>query len=469
VPKILYETNAKRWRSATLLALPYSEGPLINEDIRKEIFHALSLIQESYKEVNDIHTHEDYELSNLLIKLTPLGEEAAKPVRYEDGDHGCARRNLDCLGFDPQSLEREFNPLNTGIPELDELNKKYDVISLQGGWDLTMVFRKPLILNYAIEDYKRVDKLKFVGRNDTIGEGTGIVLKENEDLWEFIFIRGGRDCPSDPYITDIITFLFDRVMKKITKKEERGDPLHKKTFSVPKGFVKIIDDSQEQEWKPITSGRECTSRLAGHGKRSKGTCSDIISDKMNSRQGPIMVVVPADGEFQSAFAIGKYEISLRDWGKYCELSGICKPITDKTRFYEPMTGITFKEAEQYAKCVSERTGKTYRIPTASEWEYAANAEGNQPRKDFFNCRVVVQDKVYEGTGIVSVKSGKTNGWGLKNYVGNVQEWVITNGGSVMAAGGYYGVDRSLCGIDYIKPHSGAADEYTGFRLLLEMN
>ncbi|OGT31990.1 MAG: hypothetical protein A2W28_11775 [Gammaproteobacteria bacterium RBG_16_51_14] len=220
--------------------------------------------------------------------------------------------------------------------------------------------------------------------------------------------------------------------------------------------------AKKEEWKPVASDQECTTRLAGYGTRAKAICFDMIY--ANAR-GPYMVVVPGGENFQHGFAIGKYEISVGDWSKYCILSGSCKPVKDEERKNDPMTGITLKDAQDYAKWLSERTGKTYRLPTKAEWEYAANAGGKQPKKDF-NCRVALGDKIIKGTGPVSVKSGKSNGWGLKNYVGNVQEWVI-EGDSPYVRGGAYQDAHSKCEISLERPHNGGADETTGFRLVLE--
>ncbi len=213
-------------------------------------------------------------------------------------------------------------------------------------------------------------------------------------------------------------------------------------------------------WKPISSDSECTSRLAGYGKRAKAICFDMIHP---SARGPLMVVVPNGDGAEKSFAIGKYEVSVSDWSKYCILSGTCQPIKDPARKNEPMTGITLQQAKDYAAWLTERTGKTYRIPTKSEWEYAANAAGDQPNKDF-NCRVSVGEKLIKGTGVVSVKSGRSNGWGLKNYVGNVQEWVI-DGNTTTAVGGAYTDAHSKCDISLERSHDGNADDATGFRLI----
>ena len=219
----------------------------------------------------------------------------------------------------------------------------------------------------------------------------------------------------------------------------------------------------KKEWKSISSGRECESKLAGYGKRSKAVCYDLVNEGW---RGPLMVVIPTGGDFQKNFAISRYEISIGDYSKYCALSGNCTPIKDKNKLSEPLRKISLKEAEAYAKWLSERTGKTYRLPTSNEWIYAASGKGNSKMKKDFNCRVALGEKVIKGTGIVSVKTGVVNDWGLKNFVGNVQEWVLDSDG-VKARGGAFQDAHSKCDISLERAHNGSADDVTGFRLVLE--
>ena len=215
------------------------------------------------------------------------------------------------------------------------------------------------------------------------------------------------------------------------------------------------------EWKPTDSGHECNTTLAGYGKRAKAICFDLVNDGW---RGPLMVVIPAGDSGQKPYAISKYEISVGDYSKYCALTAKCKPVTEKTKFDEPQTGISLKDAEEYAKWLTERTGKPYRLPSKTEWEYAAKANGEQAKD--FNCRVALGDKIIKGTGIVGVTSGQQNGWGLKNYIGNVQEWVI-DGNNVKVRGGAYEDPHSKCDYSLEKPHNGQADDITGFRLVLD--
>ncbi|MFT5133740.1 MAG: serine/threonine protein kinase, partial [Gammaproteobacteria bacterium] len=218
----------------------------------------------------------------------------------------------------------------------------------------------------------------------------------------------------------------------------------------------------EVAWKPTPSGAECTANLAGHGVRAKAVCYDFVN---TGWRGPLMVVVPGGEVSDKPFAIGRYELSVGDWSKYCALSGKCKPETNKEKHNDPQTGISMQQVKEYTQWLSERTGKTYRIPNKAEWEYAAKADGAKVKKDW-NCRLELNGKLLKGTGIASVKSGQPNAWGLRNYIGNVQEWV-EDGGGTLAAGGAYSDKCEKSEISLQRPHDGSADDTTGFRLVLE--
>ncbi len=215
------------------------------------------------------------------------------------------------------------------------------------------------------------------------------------------------------------------------------------------------------ESPPPPSKSPCSSKLAGHGKRKKGTCFDMVSQ---STRGPLMVVVPGGADFAQPFAIGKYEVTVGDFNNYCKSSGACES-TDRDKRL-PITGVSFEEATAYAKWLSDRTGNTYRLPTVDEWSYAADAGGQQPRKDY-NCRVEQGGQILKGQSTMGVNTGKANGWGLYNYVGNAQEWA-RSGEGVVVRGGAFEDTFSKCSISLEKPHSGGADKATGFRLLQEL-
>ena len=206
----------------------------------------------------------------------------------------------------------------------------------------------------------------------------------------------------------------------------------------------------------------CRPTLAGYGRRSRGTCYDVLP---NDAKGPLLVVIPAGDGIDHPYAISKYEISVSDYNQYCRISGECSGAKGGSANL-PVTGISFKQARAYASWMAKQSGYAYRLPTEKEWTYAANAQGKQPAKDF-NCRVLLGNQVIKGQALGNVKMGKPNGWGLTNYVGNAQEWVVTQGG-VVAKGGAFSDSLSNCSISMSKTHNGEADPITGFRLVREL-
>ncbi|MBE0506142.1 MAG: protein kinase [Marinospirillum sp.] len=219
-------------------------------------------------------------------------------------------------------------------------------------------------------------------------------------------------------------------------------------------------DVSAQAWNPVESTRPCTEDLAGFGRRARAICFDMMHDRV---RGPLMVVIP-NSDSQPGFAISKYEISNEDYNKYCFFSGQC-PVDDSVDKDQPRIGLNIQQIQAYTGWLSERTGQTYRLPTRDEWYYAAYAQGQQPPRDY-NCRVRLGGQVLKGDQINRVSTGHQNGWGMQNFIGNVQELVM-QGNRLMAAGGSYQDPHAECGLNFIRPHSGAADGITGFRLLLE--
>ena len=302
------------------------------------------------------------------------------------------------------------------------------------------------------------NQVKSARASDTVGR-RGLLRRETDfsQLAKKDDTKATKTTKTDaPKETDAIT---QRAVESSTGKTA-SQKSAATTAAAGDNQVAIAEPVKEIPWSPVASGQECAERLAGYGRRSKALCFDLIADGL---RGPLMVVVPAGEAFSKPFAISKYEVSINDYNKYCHVSKNCSLIQGGKDI--PMTDISIAQAQTYTAWLSERTGKKYRLPTAAEWQYAANAGGKQPKKDF-NCRVVLGDKVLKGTGLVSVKSGQGNGWGLKNYLGNAQEWVSIGNGWA-ARGGSYSDSLSSCSVELSKEHNGQAEKNTGFRLLLE--
>lgn len=130
-----------------------------------------------------------------------------------------------------------------------------------------------------------------------------------------------------------------------------------------------------------------------------------------------------------AFAIGKYEVTSEQWNA-CADANACpriatNPADAKTA---PARDISWDDAQQYVAWLSKTTGKTYRLPTEAEWEYAARGGtssafwwGDRMAKGNANCKDC-GDPWNDGAP-ANVGSFAANPYGLHDMNGSVWEWV----------------------------------------------
>jgi hypothetical protein len=202
-----------------------------------------------------------------------------------------------------------------------------------------------------------------------------------------------------------------------------------------------------------------SNKLApGSGRRASKFCYD----QLGAVSGPKMVVVPGiDGG--AAYAVGKYELSAREFGGYCLAGNDCSGVADKASDL-PVSGLTIEQAKGYARWLSEQSGFDYRLPSYQQWLHAATATGRSKNLDP-NCTVKRVNGTRAGDDLRAA-GGTFNDWGLYNIVGNVQEWVVDTDG-VSVAGGSHS-DRladKACSLESRQAHDGSRDPVTGFRLV----
>jgi formylglycine-generating enzyme required for sulfatase activity len=130
-----------------------------------------------------------------------------------------------------------------------------------------------------------------------------------------------------------------------------------------------------------------------------------------------------------SFAIGRREVTFREWDKCLEEGG-CKNRPDDRgwgRGDRPVMNVSWLDAKEFTAWMSRKTGQVYRLPTEAEWEYAARAGtetpfwwGRDAGSGAANCRECNTGRPPQ---TLPVASFKANPFGLYDTAGNVAEWV----------------------------------------------
>lgn len=123
-------------------------------------------------------------------------------------------------------------------------------------------------------------------------------------------------------------------------------------------------------------------------------------------------------------SIMKYEVTIEEYDAYCEAIGRKKETNygyNWGRGKRPAF-VNWYQANGYAEWLSYQTGKTWRLPTSEEWEYAARGGQNYIYSGSNNIDEVAwySDNCNLQTHPVGLK--KPNGYGLYDMTGNAPEW-----------------------------------------------
>jgi formylglycine-generating enzyme required for sulfatase activity len=140
-------------------------------------------------------------------------------------------------------------------------------------------------------------------------------------------------------------------------------------------------------------------------------------------------------------AMGRYPVTVGEWREFVRATGWRQsgdvnweaPGFPQTELH-PVVGVNWYDAHQYLRWLSEATGRSYRLPSEAEWEYACRA-GTKTAFSFGDTISTEQANydgnfTYNGGVRGEYRRGTTpagmfppNPWGLFDMHGNVWEWV----------------------------------------------
>jgi formylglycine-generating enzyme required for sulfatase activity len=139
----------------------------------------------------------------------------------------------------------------------------------------------------------------------------------------------------------------------------------------------------------------------------------------------------------SAFSMGKYAVTQKQWQQIVSLPKIMIDLDSISANFKgddlPVENINWNEAVEFCERLSKKTGKTYRLPSEAEWEYACRAGTTTPFH--FGATITGEIANYDATYVfdqeakgnyrqktTSVGSFSANVFGLYDMHGNVWEW-----------------------------------------------
>ena len=130
-------------------------------------------------------------------------------------------------------------------------------------------------------------------------------------------------------------------------------------------------------------------------------------------------------KMRHAFAIGKFEVTFDEWDACVSAVGCSRKPKVWTwgRGSRPVINVSWHDAKEFSRWLTQKTGYRYRLPSEAEWEYAARADtmtarhwGNALGTGNLNCNGCGSQRDSRRTAPVG--SFSPNRFGLHDTLGN---------------------------------------------------
>ena len=267
------------------------------------------------------------------------------------------------------------------------------------------------------------------------------------------------------------------------------------------------------------SGQMMRVRMAGEHFQDCSACPEMVVIPAGAfRMGCLSDDDDCDGDenpvrevrIPQPFALSKHEVTRSEFSRFVEAAGYSTSsscITYEASSWEDRSGrgwrypgvnqsdvhpvvcVSWRDAEAYAAWLSRESGQEYRLPSESEWEYAARAGtvtkyswGNEIGRNRANCAGC--GSRWDGDRTAPVGSFAANAFGLHDMHGNVWEWVedCLNGsysgapsdggawlsgdcfGRVLRGGSWGDLPRDLRSANRVRYATSSQRNYIGFRV-----
>lgn len=142
--------------------------------------------------------------------------------------------------------------------------------------------------------------------------------------------------------------------------------------------------------------------------------------------------IPLRRDFVKPFAIAETEITNEQYRDFVVATGHKAPAGWKDNMFppgaalEPVTGVSWQDAADYCKWVSEKIGAAVDLPTEAEWELAAKGKESQKYpwgNDWKASAATSKEAKGQVRAVKSYPDGRSPS-GAYDMAGNVWEWTV---------------------------------------------
>ncbi|MCK4743913.1 MAG: SUMF1/EgtB/PvdO family nonheme iron enzyme [Sulfuriflexus sp.] len=358
--------------------------------------------------VDEVVTEEVIDIDDLIITEIPS-------LEGEDDDD---ESGLIIIGGDDSAKDDDFVVVPSSfVHEADEQDDIERLIN-EAVDDVESVFEsqftEQVIQSQFIPDQKRNKNLLFAGIGGAVVVVIGIiiaVLSGDDDVPEVVAIAPMTEQPviSEPQTAEVVV---EQEQKPAPIAEVKPEPVKKVAVAVPPFKVRYVKDRMK------IGGRGPEMSILPAGSYEMGSPSSSVEFTERPKHKVTL----------KSFAISRYEITVAEYKRFLQATGLKRNASvSGKKSNQPVGSVNWDDANKYAKWLSKQTGKKYRLPTESEWEYAALSQkrslytwGNTLTKNEANCFDCGSQ--WDSVSVAPVGSFASNAFGLSDMIGNVMEW-----------------------------------------------
>jgi formylglycine-generating enzyme required for sulfatase activity len=165
-----------------------------------------------------------------------------------------------------------------------------------------------------------------------------------------------------------------------------------------------------------TAGESKQSWAGAYKMESAGEFKTESDDVQNTERPTRKVTI------SGPFAVGRFEVTFAEWDA-CVAAGGCKHWPGDEgwgRDRRPVINVSWHDAKEYTTWLSIKTGRSYRLLSEAEWEYAARA--GTTTLYAFGDTITKNQAHFLASQPTVVGSFPPNRFGLHDLHGNVFEW-----------------------------------------------